>query len=218
MSDIHPISFKKIPTLKELKAGFPGIKALFFDMDGTLFNSEPEHAEAFIQIGKDHNIKPPYSLKTVHELLVGKADHLVFEIIKSWENFPSEWTARDFVEAKNKNLLTILETSHPSSFFSPLVFQLLNEAKAENFFVALVTSSEKVVTKRLLEIAGLKNFFDLELTRDDCPRHKPDPWPYVEARRISGKENHEILIFEDSSVGLAAATATGAHVIKVEWY
>ncbi|HXH76502.1 MAG TPA: HAD family phosphatase [Bacteriovoracaceae bacterium] len=218
MTDIHPISFKIIPTLTELKAGYPGIKALFFDMDGTIFNTEPQHAEAFVQIGLEHKIRPPYSLEMVHELLVGKADHLVYEIIKSWEGFPKHWSARDFVETKNANLLKILETADSSTFFPSLLQKLLKDARDQKFFIALVTSSEKVVTKRLLEISGLKDFFDLELTRDDCPKHKPDPWPYFEAKRISGFETNEIIIFEDSSVGLAAATATGAHVIKVEWH
>jgi HAD superfamily hydrolase (TIGR01509 family) len=74
----------------------------------------------------------------------------------------------------------------------------LDEAREANMFVALVTSSEKVVTKELLIITGLDTFFDLVLTRDDCPKHKPDPWPYVKAQEISGFEKYETLIFEDS--------------------
>lgn len=218
MTDIHPISFAKIPTLAELKAGFPGISALFFDMDGTLFNTEPHHSEAFIRIGMEHKVRAPYSPEMIHELLVGKADYLVFDIVRGWEGFPEHWTAEEFVKEKNRNLLKILENTDPATFFAAETFQLLNEARIEGFFLALVTSSEKVVTKRLLEIAGLKDFFDLELTRDDCPNHKPDPWPYNEARRLSGREKHEVVIFEDSHVGLAAATGSGAHVIKVEWH
>jgi beta-phosphoglucomutase len=218
MSEIHPISFKRIPTLAELKAGFPGIKALFFDMDGTLFNTEPHHEKAFIQIGEKHDILPPYSEQMVHDLLMGKADHLVFEIVKSWQGFPQHWSVRDFVEIKNTNLLKILQDVDPKTFFPTQMLELLKQARAQDLFLALVTSSEKVITKRLIEISGLKSFFDLELTRDDCPLHKPDPWPYIKAQKISGYEAHEILIFEDSSVGLAAASASGSHVIKVEWH
>lgn len=218
MTDIHPISFTKIPTLTELKASFPGISALFFDMDGTLFNTEPHHSEAFIRIGTELKVRSPHSKEVIHQLLVGKADYLVFDIVKEWEGFPMHWTAQKFVEEKNRNLLKILENTDPSAFFALETKTLLHDARNEGFFLALVTSSEKVITKRLLEIAGLKDFFDLELTRDDCPNHKPDPWPYNEARRISGREKHEVLIFEDSHVGLLAATSSGSQVIKVEWH
>jgi beta-phosphoglucomutase len=213
-----PIPFKKVPTLDELRAGYPSLKALFFDMDGTLFNTEPVHAEGMFMIAKEFGIRSPFSPEAVHELLVGKADHLVFDIIKDWEGVPKHWMAEDFVREKNVNVLKALKKTDRNSYFEPAVAKLLDEAREANMFVALVTSSEKVVTKELLIITGLDTFFDLVLTRDDCPKHKPDPWPYVKAQEISGFEKYETLIFEDSHVGLEAASLSGAHVIKVEWY
>ena len=208
----------KIPHLSDLTAGFPGIRGLFFDMDGTLFNTEPHHAKAFIEIGIEYQIRPPFSEDVIHELLVGKADHLVYEIVKSWQGFPAHWSVDEFVKSKNNYLLKILENSEPESFFPNSLLTLLEDAKRADFFLALVTSSEKVITERLLEIAKIQNIFDIKLTRDDCPKHKPDPWPYLEAKKLSGLDSHQILIFEDSHVGLAAATASGSHVIKVEWH
>lgn len=213
-----PIPFKKVPTLTELKAGFPSLKALFFDMDGTLFNTESIHAEAMFLIAKKYKIRPPFPPEAVHQLMMGKADHLVFEIIKDWEGVPKDWTAMDFISEKNANLIELLKTSDSTIWFAKEVHSLLNEARAHGLFVALVTSSEKVVTEELLRIAKLDKFFDYVLTRDDTPHVKPDPWPYLKAREISGFEVFEILIFEDSNVGLEAATTSGAHVIKVEWY
>lgn len=213
-----PIPFQKVPTLAELKAGFPSLKALFFDMDGTLFNTETVHAEAMFMIAKKYKIRPPHPPEAVHQLMMGKADHLVFEIIKDWEGVPKEWTAEDFISEKNQNLSELLKTTPSESYFSPEVQTLLKEARDGGLFIALVTSSEKVVTEELLRIAKLDTFFDFVLTRDDSPQVKPHPWPYHKAREVSGFEVFEILIFEDSHVGLEAATTSGAHVIKVEWY
>ena len=213
-----PISFKKVPSLTELKAGFPGMKALFFDMDGTLFNTESYHAEALLSIGEKYQIRPPHSPEVVHALMMGKADHFVFEIIKDWEGFPQEWNVTDFVNEKNQNLIGILKNINPSDYFPTEMLNLLNAAKNENIYLALVTSSEKVITEELLKIAGIREFFKLILTRDDCPAHKPDPWPYLKAQEMAGVEKSEIIIFEDSHVGLEAATSSGTHVIKVEWY
>lgn len=210
--------FTKVPTLSELKKGYPSVKAIFFDMDGTIFDTESIHADAMFVIAAKYKIRPPHSPEAVHDLMMGKADHLVFELIKDWEGVPKHWSAQDFIDEKNTNVIELLKKTPLESYFAPEMQTLLKEVRAANMFVALVTSSEKLVTEELLKIAKLDKFFDLVLTRDDCPKHKPDPWPYIKAQEISGFEKFEILIFEDSNVGLEAACLTGTHVIKVEYY
>lgn len=218
MMKSRPIPFKNVPLIKRIKNDFPDVKALFFDMDGTLFNTEMIHAEALFKMAKKYQIRPPFDQKTVYELMVGKADHLLFDIIKDWEGVPSHWNHETFVVEKNDHFMDLLNQISSESFFMKDVENLIMEAHTSGLFLGLVTSSEKYITNELLRITGLKNIFHLIITRDDCPRHKPDPWPYIKATEVSGFLNHEILIFEDSKVGLEAATATGSHVIKVEWY
>jgi HAD superfamily hydrolase (TIGR01509 family) len=213
-----PLPFRTVPTLSDLKSGFPEVKSFFFDMDGTLFNTESIHADAMLMIAGKFNIRPPHSPEVVHQLMMGKADHLVFEVIKDWEGVPSHWTAIDFINEKNINLIELLKKIDVDSYFATEVLELLKEARKDGFYLALVTSSEKIITEELLKLTELHEFFDLILTRDDCPAHKPDPWPYLKAMEISGSDRSEVLIFEDSHVGLEAATLTGSHVIKVEWY
>jgi HAD superfamily hydrolase (TIGR01509 family) len=171
-----------------------------------------------VKIGKTHQIIPPYGPEEVHNLMVGRADHLVFEIIKFWENFPKHWTVKDFVDEKNKFFLDSLTRVSSSTYYSPAINQLILDARAAGLKIALVTSSEKAVTQALLKISGLTTFFDLILTRDDCPKHKPDPWPYLEAQRFFGLSPKDALIFEDSEVGFQAASASGSHAVKVTWY
>jgi HAD superfamily hydrolase (TIGR01509 family) len=212
------MNFTKIPSFSELSAAFPGLRGLFFDMDGSLFDTEGLHTKAFQQIGRDFNIRPPFGPETVHGMLMGKADHLVFEIVKDWEGFPKEWTARDFVAAKNERFFKLLRSGTDLGFLPQMSRTLIDEAREHGLFTALITSSEKIVTIELLKIAGVDKSFDLILTRDDCPKHKPDPWPYVEAMRVAKLDPKEVFIFEDSSVGLEAARVSGAHVGKVEWF
>lgn len=187
-------------------------------MDGTIFNTESIHADAMFVIAAKYKIRPPHSPEMVHDLMMGKADHLVFDLIKNWEGVPRHWNAQDFIDEKNTNVIELLKKTPIETYFAPEMQTLLKEARQHKMYVALITSSEKVVTEELLKIAKLDSFFDLVLTRDDCPKHKPDPWPYIKAREVSGFEKFEILIFEDSNVGLEAATTSGTHVIKVEWY
>jgi beta-phosphoglucomutase len=218
MKKTEAIPYQQIPTLDALKNRFPGLKALFFDMDGTLFDTERFHTQAFLKIGKDFKITPPHSLTEIHKMLVGKADHLVFDVVRTWPNFPGHWTAEEFVTAKTQNLLELLQQVPPESFFPADLRNLLREAKNQKIFVALVTSSEKIITHRLLKMAKVENLFDLLVTRDDSPHHKPDPWPYLHALKNSQTLPEETVIFEDSEVGLTSAIESGCHVIKVEWH
>jgi HAD superfamily hydrolase (TIGR01509 family) len=213
-----PVSFKNIPTIHEIKNGYPSVRALFFDMDGTIFNTEFIHAEALLKMALKYQIKIPFNPQTMYELMVGKADHLLFDIIQSWEGVPQHWNVESFVLEKNSLVIEILQKTSLETYFATGVQKLLKEAKSNGFYLGLVTSSEKIITKKLLKLTELENFFHLILTRDDCPKHKPDPWPYLKAMEISGHETHEIIIFEDSRVGIEAAIASGNHVIKVEWY
>jgi HAD superfamily hydrolase (TIGR01509 family) len=208
----------EIPTFSEISETFPGLKAIFFDMDGTLLNTEAYHTEALAKIGRDHHIQTPYDPETVHRLLMGKADYLVYEIVRTWEGFPKDWTVKDFVDEKTKNLLGFLRGVDPSTYFPPQTLLLLKTAKEKSLYLALVTSSERVVTEELLRMTGVYDLFDLILTRDDCPKHKPDPWPYLKAQELAELTPTECLIFEDSSVGLTAAVGSGSHVVKVEWF
>jgi hypothetical protein len=52
-----PVSFKNIPTIFDITAGYPAVKGLFFDMDGTLFNTEPIHTRALLKIGEKYQRK-----------------------------------------------------------------------------------------------------------------------------------------------------------------
>lgn len=214
----HPLLLTEIPTLSGLKPGYPGLRALFFDMDGTLLDSERYHTQAFLKIGKDYGITPPHSPEVIHGLLVGRADHLVYEVVKHWPGFPKDWSARDFVNEKNKNLLGILKSVPREKFLPAAIVSLLEESRTDRLTLALVTSSERVVTEELLRMAQIRDHFSLVITRDDCPKHKPDPWPYLKALELTGMDAKEVLIFEDSEVGVTAALGSGAHVARADWH
>jgi beta-phosphoglucomutase-like phosphatase (HAD superfamily) len=218
MTHPHYLSMKTVPELETLKAAYPGLQTILFDMDGTLFDTEKYHTMALQSIGEEQSIIPPFGPKELHEIMMGKADHLLFELIKDWPGFPAHWTARDFVNEKNRHLLNIIKNLDGKSYISEGIEKLLSAAKLSNIQVGLVTSSEKIITKELLALSGLAHYFEYILTRDDSLKVKPDPWPYLTALTHFNAQPETTIVFEDSYVGLEAAAGAGVHVIKAEWY
>jgi beta-phosphoglucomutase-like phosphatase (HAD superfamily) len=218
MTHPHYLSMKTVPELETLKAAYPGLQTILFDMDGTLFDTEKYHTMALQSIGEEQSIIPPFDPKELHEMMMGKADHLLFELIKDWPGFPAHWTARDFVNEKNRHLLNIIKNLDGKSYISEGIEKLLSAAKLSNIQLGLVTSSEKIITKELLALSGLTNYFEYILTRDDSLKVKPDPWPYLTALTHFNAQPETTIVFEDSYVGLEAAAGAGVHVIKAEWY
>ena len=218
MTQSHPLPMKIVPDLNTLKAAFPSVRTLLFDMDGTLFDTEIYHTKALQNIGTEQKITPPFGPKEVHELMMGKADHLLFDLIKDWPGFPKHWDVRTFVNEKNRHLLTLLSQVDGSTYFAPLLKKLLMDATQDGMQIGLVTSSEKVITMELLKLAGLSDFFTYILTRDDTEVVKPDPWPYLTAMKHFNSLPETTLVFEDSKVGMKSAMDAGAHLIKAEWY
>ena len=218
MTHTHPLSMKTVPNLALVKAGFPDITTLLFDMDGTLFDTEKYHTLSLQCIGRDQNIRPPFGPKELHELMMGKADHLLFELIKDWPGFPKKWDVQAFVSEKNRYLLDILKKVDATTYFPLAMKNLLSEAKLAGLQIGLVTSSEKIITEELLKLTQLDTFFAYVLTCNDSIKVKPDPWPYQRAMSYFQALPETTLVFEDSLIGLESARGAGANLIKAEWY
>jgi HAD superfamily hydrolase (TIGR01509 family) len=71
------------------------------------------------------------------------------------------------------------------------------------------------VCERILAHIGLSGAFDLIVASEDTARHKPDPDPFLEAARRLGVRPERCVVWEDSDLGIAAATRAGMEWIDV---
>ncbi|KAA5602519.1 HAD family hydrolase [Blastochloris sulfoviridis] len=79
----------------------------------------------------------------------------------------------------------------------------------------LVTTAASGTVTALLTCHGLDGHFDIVVTGCDVEFRKPHPEAYLRAAHLLGVAPQECLVFEDSDVGVAAAKAAGARVIRV---
>lgn len=207
---------KTLPSINEIESLNPKVKALIFDMDGTVLDSELFHAKALFKTldSFQTQYKDPAGLMNEY---IGYSDVSVFEDLKSKKILPEHVDLDIFLEKKNHCMLQVINSHDPSTCIIEGMTPFLEQV-SRIFTVCLVTASERVITDALLSSLQIDKLFEFSLTRNDTKKSKPDPQPYLKAIEKLGMKKEEVLIFEDSESGLQSAKASGAPYVKVLWY
>lgn len=222
-------SLKEIPSLSQLKELYPHFKAVCFDMDGTLLNSEPLHAQAVWQmLPQKPVVVGDNSFVNEDELnhfFCGHCDGDVFEALKPGQPQWESWQLKDFSLAKNSNLMVGPKDSQNQSRFAllgnslkPEMLRLLKELKRAGIPCALVSASQVEVVNDFVIALGLDKYFDVWIGATDEALTKPHPDPYLMACSRLGVNPQEAFAFEDSATGLKSALNAGLKTIKAEWF
>ncbi len=185
------------------------LKAVFWDIDGTIADTEMNaHRVAFNQAFKEKKINWMWDKKIYQKLLsIGGGKNRI--------KFYANKKKIDLSES-NISSLHLLKTelykeiiSSNTIPFRTGVINLIQELYLANIIQIIVTTSSKEASIALLNKCIIKNNspFKFIVSGDDVKRHKPDPEPYLKAINISRLSTNEIIVIEDSVIGLSSATA-----------
>ncbi|ROU04009.1 HAD family hydrolase [Histidinibacterium lentulum] len=176
--------------------------ALLFDLDGTMLETDPLHAAVFVELFAEHGREIDEAFYIGH--LHGRQNADIFG-----EFFPAADASAmaDLKEARFRERLG--RSAEPM----PGLLALLDRAEAEAWPVAVVSNAPTQNAHAMLAAIGLSDRIGTIVLGDDCPRGKPDPFPYAEAMRRLGVDPASAVAFEDSRAGLASASAAGAHAV-----
>lgn len=179
-------------------------KAIVFDFDGTLLDTEPLHDEALLKILGKAGVKT-----TLAELRkctgVGvKGTIERFKLANGGKDVSWEQVAQEFSDSLLPNTLA----SQPFDGALETVRSL-----SQKFPMAIASNSHKPVVRAGLEKNGLLEYFKAVVTREDCVNGKPDAEPYLKACSALGFAPSECVAVEDSPTGLASALAAGCKTI-----
>jgi putative hydrolase of the HAD superfamily len=210
---------KNVPKLKDIKDQNPAMKAIIFDMDGTLINTEPLHAEVHKKvIEKLANKESPLSANELERIYKGLADNLVFEEFKNDSLIEEKYSLEDFQKAKDEIIDQEIEELKIEDIMHLSIRDFIVEALKDGLRVSLVTASERDMTLKTLKSLNLFDLFELVRTNNDFKNSKPNPEPYLKTIEEMGLNISDVVIFEDSDAGVEAATRSGAPMYKVTWY
>ena len=183
------------------------IKAVLFDLDGVIVESEhlkaAAHAEAAARFGK------PVP-REVYAQVMGQTHEAVrraFLQAAGAEVDPAAYTAA-YHAIYHRLVQTQLN-------LTPGMGELLPALIAQGYRLALVTSSSKESAAITLSRVGLADYFAVEVFAGDVLRGKPDPQPYQLALDRLAITPREGVVFEDSHAGIEAAAAASLRVLAL---
>ena len=183
------------------------IKAIIFDLDGTIVDNMKIHQKAFLEFLNSKGV--PITLKDYVTKYQGRSNKENFPSIFGRKLSKGEITL--FTDEKEGLYRRMYTDVKPVTGF----FDILREAKRLDLKVALATSAPKQNRDYILEKLGLKNSFDVIVGDEDVERGKPEPEIYLKAAEKLGVEPKHCLVFEDSIPGIQSAKRAGLRVIAL---
>lgn len=179
--------------------------AVFFDLDGTLVDSER------------------LSLKTGAEAFSDQWHHDIEDLLHRLIGVDQVTAAGLILERCPGIDLNRLSAAWESGFLAAQALDLVLKPGASDIVhglrdrhaLAIVTSSRRDPAEVRLVQAGLRPAFHAVITRDDVTAPKPHPEPYLLAASRLGVDPARCLVFEDSEPGAEAAFSAGMTVVQV---
>ncbi len=170
------------------------IRALVFDFDGLIVDTETPLIDAFAAVHEAHGVAFD---RTAFIHNVGHAQYA----FDPWRGF-SPHTDRAALEVQRRTLKDDLMARQP---VLPGIVALLDGAREHGLRVGLASNSEHSWVEPHLAERGLLDRFEFLACREDAPSPKPEPDLYRLVLNRFGLRGHEAIAFEDSHTGTLAA-------------
>ena len=185
------------------------IKAVLFDMDGLMVDTESLSTEAFINSAKaqGYNMTKEETLKV---LGFTKAN-----IYQFWIDYfqGTNVDGKKLVDDHYEYIENVLYTVGPEKM--PYVEELLKYLRENNYKIAVASSSDTADIKNNLEKTKLEKYIDEIASGAEVENGKPAPDVFLLAAKRLGVDPKDCLILEDSKAGIKAGKASGARVFMV---
>ena len=182
------------------------IKAVAWDIDGTLVDSEPLHLKSLRLVCEKYNVDIS---DLSDEYFIGVNLYGVWKTLRN--RFPvslkfDEWANQinSFYFANSSSLNMTLHAS-----------EVISELHILGISQAAVSNSNRSVVDINLAALGVSKILNFSLSLDDVKKGKPDPFPYQLAAKKLRLKPDEILAVEDSNSGIISAQKAGLKVAAV---
>ena len=182
------------------------IKAILFDLDGTLLDSEELTdrlmSDYLIAAGRSPN---PYELSRFHGVTWTEAVERFYQIAPDYSEHISADTLREKFETELVSE-SIRQIEKASDF--------VREA-SQHFRCVIVSSSPRSTIFRAIETLNISSYIEFVVGEEDIEKSKPAPDPYLQALRGLGLPPTQVLTFEDSDAGITSSMVAGMWTVGI---
>jgi HAD superfamily hydrolase (TIGR01509 family) len=181
-------------------------KAVLWDMDGTLIDSEPHWLHSERELARVHDFDwTEEDSKSMVGLSLSESSRIFRE--KTGTHLSHE-------EIINHLTASVSAGLEREIIWRPGAKELLKELRRKGVKTALVTMSLRSMALQVVDAMGFKAF-DVVVAGDDVVHGKPHAEPYLKAAALLGEDPADCVAFEDSISGILSAEAAGTKAVGI---
>ena len=192
------------------------LKAIIFDFDGVITDSEPVHLKMFQKVLGEMGLT--ISEKDYYEIYLGMDDKGCFSTLLKSNGIDSNFELiQSLIDKKTEYLMDYIKDN---LFIYPGVVEFI-EASSRKYLLAIASGALRHEIEFILEGAGVRSAFNIIVSAEDVSEGKPNPECFIKALdRLNEISSHpittaECLVIEDSIAGVEAAKAAGIRCVAV---
>lgn len=182
------------------------IKAVIFDMDGVLVDTEPLADLHFPKYLKRFGVTLP---KDYLEQFRGSTSRVFWT--KTRQSFKLTQSIEYLMEDARKSYLKFIKASNLKSIAG--IKDFIKTLTQNSFKVAVASSASSKRIETILGLVDLEEIFEIKVSGDDIKNAKPHPEVYLLTAKLLGIKPPDCLVIEDSTNGILSAKSAGMKVV-----
>ena len=183
------------------------LKAVLFDMDGVIVDTEPLHRKSYFRMFEDVGIDVSESL---YNSFTGQATLPICRTL--CEQFELAEKAENLMALKRKHFKHLFENDNDLALLDG-VHDLIKDYHNNDLTLVLASSASMVNINRIFERFDLNQYFKAKISGADLKASKPHPEIFLKAAQLAEKPKDNCMVIEDSTNGIAAAHAAGIYCV-----
>jgi len=185
------------------------LKAIIFDLDGTLVDSLPYHHESWRIFFKNNNLEEHDFSEVLKEYKGGGTLELMTSVF-------GDMYTKDELKKMTDDKEIIFRDIYKSKIY-PIegLIKFLDNLKENNILLSIGSNAIRKNVLMTIEELGITGYFSSIICGDEVSKGKPDPEMYLKTLSNLKMDKNECIIFEDSIEGVTAAKNAGIKSIGV---
>lgn len=181
-------------------------RALLFDLDGTLAETDSLHLPTWVDALEPYGVDVDEEF--YRERISGRSTG---EIVRDLLPDLTDEEGASIGDAKEASFRERADELEPL----PGLVDFIEQGRERGMNIALVTNAPQENVEAILLALELRDFFDVVVLADDVEAVKPDPAPYQAALKKFGVPAQEALAFEDSVSGISSSVTAGVPTVGI---